>query len=289
GGVNALAFSPDGATLASVGADQTVKLWDPHAGQLRQVLQGHTDAIQAVAYFRHGGAGGSGSRGGHPRGWGGGTGKELFTLRGHQAGVEAVAISPDDRVVATAGWDRTVRLWDAATGKEEAVLQGHQGPVLAVAFSAQGGLLASAAADGTIRLWELKTRQWVKDLERQSAAIRALAFSPDGKWVATGSNQGLVLLPCGFSEAAGTVAFPPRQDRESYQSFKGSPAGLQGLELIGPEGDRFVHLEPDGLRITLPAGSQGESPATGVALPLVVQGDFELSVAFELSREPPPA
>src|SRR5262249_34678420 len=152
--------------------------------------------------------------------------------------------------------------------------------------SARGRLLATAAADGTIRLWEVKTRRGVKDFERQSAAIRALAFSPDGKWVAAGSSQGLVLLPCGFTEAAGAVSFRTETYQEYSQSFKGNPEGLQGLELIGPGGDRFVHLEPAGLRIALPTGHQGESPATGVSLPLVVRGDFELSVAFELLREP---
>jgi hypothetical protein len=161
--------------------------------------------------------------------------------------------------------------------------------VLAVAFSPQGTLLGSAAADGTICLWEVKTRQWVKSLPRQSTPIRALAFSPDGKYVATGSSQGLVLLPCGFTEATGTVSFKTESYREYYQPFKGNPESLRGLELVGPAGDRFVHLEPVGLRITLPAGNQGESPATGVALPLIVQGDFEITVAFELLQEPEPA
>ena len=49
-----MAFSPDGHTLASGGADDTIRLWnltDPtHPGPLGEPLRGHTGPVTSVAF-----------------------------------------------------------------------------------------------------------------------------------------------------------------------------------------------------------------------------------------------
>jgi WD40 repeat protein len=48
--VSAVAFSPDGKTLASASGDRTVKLWDARSGALLQTLEGHEGLVRAVAF-----------------------------------------------------------------------------------------------------------------------------------------------------------------------------------------------------------------------------------------------
>lgn len=48
--VRSLAFSRDGRTLSSGGADRVVRLWDPETGQERAAFPGHTDSIILTAF-----------------------------------------------------------------------------------------------------------------------------------------------------------------------------------------------------------------------------------------------
>src|SRR5262245_51481834 len=48
--VRALAYSPDGATLASGGEDRAVRLWDLATSKERSVLEGHRAPVCDVAF-----------------------------------------------------------------------------------------------------------------------------------------------------------------------------------------------------------------------------------------------
>jgi WD40 repeat protein len=48
--VNALAFSPDGTTLASGGDDRTAILWDIASGRAKRTLKGHDLTVTSLAF-----------------------------------------------------------------------------------------------------------------------------------------------------------------------------------------------------------------------------------------------
>src|SRR5688500_6364590 len=54
GGLWAVAFSPDGRTLASASGDGSVKLWDRDTGVLLRTFTGHRKEVMTLAYSADG-------------------------------------------------------------------------------------------------------------------------------------------------------------------------------------------------------------------------------------------
>ncbi len=50
GWIGAVAFSPDGKTLASGCSDNGLRLYDAHTGKNSRLLKGHLDYVDAVAF-----------------------------------------------------------------------------------------------------------------------------------------------------------------------------------------------------------------------------------------------
>ena len=150
GRVSALAFSPDGATLASHSAayDGVVNIWDAATGRMgRSPLPG-TDSVGSFRYpFR-----------------------------------------PTGRTLASASQDRTVRLWDLDTHRRINTFR-HTFQVGSVSFSPDGTTLASGDFEGFVHLWDAKTATKMDRLTGLNKWVRSLLFSPDGATLAAGSGR----------------------------------------------------------------------------------------------------
>jgi hypothetical protein len=119
--IDAVAFSPDGRTLATGSHDQTVRLWDVATGAERRRLKGHQGVVWSVAFSADGKLVASGSLDETVRLWEVATGQEAHRLRGHSGWVLSVAFAPDGRSLVSGADDSTALVWSlsppAARGK----------------------------------------------------------------------------------------------------------------------------------------------------------------------------
>jgi WD40 repeat protein len=149
----AVAFSPDGNTLASLNIDKTIHLWNATTGKVEakfnEGLRGGTTCLA----FSSDGQTRASTAGGRVMVW-----KDLINGKEPQYLLEeqvlSIAFSPDGRRLASANQTGPIRIWNVTSGELQTELRGHRGPVWSVAYSPDGKTLASGGNDKTIRLWE---------------------------------------------------------------------------------------------------------------------------------------
>ncbi len=152
--LRAVAFSPDGATLAAATNGGTVFRWTIGTGH-RIVSHGPVSGpLDAIAFSPDDRLLASAGSDGDVTLWDPATLRRLTVLSGPDAKVGALAFAPGGRTLAAAESDGTILLWDSASRSWQATLTGQQ-PIRALAFTPDGSTLVSGGNSGRLVAWIL--------------------------------------------------------------------------------------------------------------------------------------
>jgi WD40 repeat protein len=195
-----VALSPDGRTLATLGSDGAVHLWDLDTWQVRRPAGQPVWAVTSLAFTPDGRTLLTGSA---P------AGRVVWNNNGLYRSETAPLGSTAE----------TVRCWEVTGLTERAALPGQEtmAPPSLMACSPDGGRVAAGAEDGSVWVWDIRqgrmrTRVFVSDKARSYAesseqvrrlfiesnpdywkrteSVRSLAFSPDSGLLAVVGSRG---------------------------------------------------------------------------------------------------
>lgn len=143
--VLAVAFSPDGTTIATGSMDNTLRLWDAKTGAAKGgggPLKGHTKWITALAW-------------------------EPIHLQ-----------QPGRPRLVSSSKDATCRVWDVVSGRVDATFTRHTSTVSCVKWGGAGTIFSSSH-DKTVKVWDPTTGAQLANLTSHAHWVNHLALSTD--------------------------------------------------------------------------------------------------------------
>jgi len=211
--ISAIAFSGDGAKLATADAAGTIKIWAD-----AQKLNSKSTA--------------------------------LLTLKGHLGAINTVSFSSDGKRLVTTSADKTARVWDLEDAGAALRPLERSGSSSVAHFSPDGQLIAAKHGSGNVRLWDAATGRLVRELSvGDKGSIQSLAFSPtDNRLLAVGyGGQADVSYVALWDIDAGTelARLPGATDlpdfgMNEYSGAVGALAfSLDGKYLVAGFGSKF--------------------------------------------------
>lgn len=203
GAISDAAMSPSGQTIATVGEDGTVKLWNAGTGELRRTLAGGWNS--EIVFSQDGRTLLSS---GYP------SLKVWDSLGGtlcHEWPIGRGFFSPDATRLAVPKYEERgarIEIWNATNGELLATLTASNLEYIHVAaWSKDGTIVASADYDGHLTLWNAADGKWLRTLDFRPHDLKSreeeedrkffndgIAFSSDGVLIAAAGSDGAIRI-----------------------------------------------------------------------------------------------
>jgi WD40 repeat protein len=190
--VTAIAWSPDGQTLAACDAAGEVMLWHSSTNQLPTLQAGNGASVDCIAFSRDGQFLAAGGQDGQVKIWRWREQELIATLENAPNWVDKLVWSPTSNQLAFS-LGRYVQVWDANTSDIVVTLNFDTSSVLGIDWRPDGQYLAIAGYQGA-KIWH--RLDWDDDpyiLDVPSASV-VIAWSPDGKYLATGNMDRTITV-----------------------------------------------------------------------------------------------
>lgn len=207
--VTSVAWSADGAHVASACFDGTVCIWDALNGgsPLFTFTTPAQKSMWAVAWSPNRQFLISGCADGHAYMWdaiNGGSAK--LSYNGHSDAVNAVSWAKDSTRVVTGSADKTVQVWEVVNnGQTLATHSGYTAPVTSVAWSPGDIRVVAGSRDKTLRVWTALGNGDVHiTYTGHTDSVNGVAWSPNSNLIASGSDDNTVRV---WDPSSGNTVF----------------------------------------------------------------------------------
>jgi WD40 repeat protein/mono/diheme cytochrome c family protein len=247
--ISALAYSPDGSTLAVAGYRE-VLLHKADGSGLIGRLVGASDRIETLAYSPDGkllaAVGGAPARFGEVQFWDPATRQLLRAVQATYDTLFGASISPDGKMLAFGCADNTARIVTVPEGKQILKFENHSDWVFATAFSRDNKNLITASRDRAMKLVLIEgdSGSFVDDINKHYEGLKCVARHPKEEQIVCAGFDGIPRLYRIFREKARTMM---DEDHNLIREFERQPGPVNALA-----------FSPDGTRLAV-AGVGGEA------------------------------
>jgi WD40 repeat protein len=295
GFVRAVAFSPDGQTMATASvrydrrvsddsftltSESEIRFHDVRTGNLKRVVTGHGDEVTSLAFTPDGRTLLVGAIGythnkefGYLRmmdlqTW------EIVSRRSDSLPVYSLLLSPDGRLLAVRNGLFSVALVDTNTWKVihtfDSATTGSRkdlnrfllsvSRVLSLAFLPDGKTLVGGTEERVIRVWDPRTGEAKRELAGHEDAVAAVAISPDGQTLVCGGCDRSVRV---WNAETGEQSRSPASYSDPVSSLAYAPDG----KTLATASGRDVVVSDASTGAPLRTLSGHQQRVTGVAFP----------------------